>query len=160
MKKGSTWILRGAILVMGLIVLALCVFALPNIWNGGSAEFPAASMSVFLIVIGLYATAIPFYVALWQTLKLVGLIDRNEAFSELSVRALRNIKRCGMVISTLYIGGVPLLYPIAEVDDAPGLLLFGAIIACAPVVVTIFAALLERLLTDAITFKSENDLTV
>ena len=160
MKKGSTWVLRGAVILMGLIVLALCIFALPEAWRGGSAEFPMASDAVFLIIVGLYMTSVPFFVTLWQTLKLLSYIDKNIAFSELSVQALKNIKLCASVIAVLYVGGVPLLYPIAEADDAPGLLVIGMIIACAPVVVAIFAAVLERLLRDAIQMKSENDLTV
>jgi ABC-type tungstate transport system substrate-binding protein len=52
------------------------------------------------------------------------------------------------------------LYPIADADDAPGLIIIGAAIACAPVVIAVFAAVLERLLQSAIDLKSENDLTV
>lgn len=156
----STHFLRFALTLFGLIVLALCIFALPSIWKGGSAEYPYASLSVYLIVCGLYATAIPFYVALWHTFKLLKYIDNGTAFSEASVKALRAIKHCAAIIAALYVGGVPLLYPIAEVDDAPGLLLFGAMIACAPVAVAVFAAVLQKLLRNAIDIKSENDLTV
>lgn len=34
------------------------------------------------------------------------------------------------------------------------------VIACAPIAVAVFAAILQRLLQDAINIKSENDLTV
>ena len=160
MKRGSTHFLRLAIFGLGAIVLALCVFALPEVWRGGSAEFPAASRSVFLIVIGLYMSAAPFFIALRQALKLLAYIDGNTAFSDASVEALRVIKRCAVVISGIFIAFVPLLIPIAGADDAPGVVVFGAVIACAPVTVAVFAALLERLLRDAIAIKSENDLTV
>lgn len=160
MKRGSTNFLRLAIFLLGAIVLGLCVFALPSAWKGGTAEFPAASRSVVLIVIGLYASSLPFFFALWQALKLLGYIDRETAFSQASVDALRNIKRCAVVISAVFIGFVPLLFPIAEADDAPGLVVFGAIAACAPITVAVFAAVLERLLRDAIAIKSENELTV
>ncbi len=159
-KKGSTHFLRAAIVVMGLIVLALCIFALPSMYNGASAEFPYASLSVLLIIIGMYATAIPFYIALWQTLKLLKLIDTKNAFSDAAVRTLRNIKRCATMIAVLYLGGVPLLFPIADADDAPGLLVIGFVIACAPVVVAVFAAVLQKLLQSVLDIKSENDLTV
>jgi hypothetical protein len=159
-KKGSTLFLKAAVVFMALVVLAISIFALPEIWKGGSAEYPVASTALLMIMIGLYLTIIPFYVALWQTLKLLTHIDRNDAFSEASVKALRMIKYCGAVISVLYITGVPFLFPIAQADDAPGLILIGAAIACAPIVVTVFAAVLERLLGNAIEFKSENDLTV
>ena len=160
MKRGSTHFLRAVIFVIGAGVLALCIFALPAMWKGGSAEFPMASGALLLIMTGMYAAAIPFFIALWQTLKLLRYIDQNTAFSDLSVKALRNIKQCAIVISILYIGGVPLLLPIAEADDAPGLMVIGLAIACAPLVVAVFAAVLERLLQNAIDIKSEVDLTV
>lgn len=160
MKKGSAYFLRGFIVFLGLAVLAICVFALPEMWEGGSEEFPTASRAIFLIVIGLYATAIPFFIALWQALKLLRNIDQDQAFSDSSVRALRNSKLCWIVIAVLYTGGVPLLLPIAQADDAPGLMLFGAAIACAPIAVAAFAAVLQRLLESGMEFKSENELTV
>jgi hypothetical protein len=160
MKRGSTHFLRLAIFVIGAAVLALCIFALPSIWRGGSKEFPAASQAVFMIIVGLYATAVPFFIALWNTLKLLRYIDQNNAFSDNSVRALRNIKYCAMTISVFYIGFLPLLYPIAQMDDAPGLILMGAGIAGAPIVIAVFAAVLEKLLQQAIDIKAENDLTV
>lgn len=159
-KKGSTLVLKGAVIVMGAIASALCIFALPSIWKGGSAEFPEASYALLIIIIGMYATAIPFFVGLWQTLKLLSYIDKNTAFSDLSVKTLRNIKHCAVIIGVLYMGGVPFLLPIAEADDAPGLLIFGFVIACGPIVVAVFAAVLEKLLQSAIEMKSENELTV
>ncbi len=160
MKRGSTHFLRFVIFLIGAGVLALCVFALPSMYRGASGEFPTASHAVFLIMIGLYLTAIPFFIALWQTLILLRAIDQNNAFSDASVKALRTIKYCATVIAALYIGGVPLLFPIADADDAPGLLLVGAAIACAPVAVAVFAAVLEKLLRSALEIKSENELTV
>lgn len=146
--------------LLGLIVLALCIFALPSMWRGGSAEFPLASNSILLIVIGLYITALPFFMALWQSLKLLNNIDQGSAFSELSVQCLTTIKYCVSIIATIYVLFVPLLYPIAEVDDAPGLIIMGMVVACAPISIAVFAAVLEKLLKSAIEIKSENDLTV
>lgn len=160
MKLGSTYFLRFALLLIGIGVLALCVFALPSMWKGASAEFPTVSRSVFWIMIVLEATAIPFFIALWQALKLLRHIDQNTAFSDLSVKALRKIKYCAVGITVLYMANVPLLFPIADSDDAPGLILVGMVIAGAPMVVAVFAAVLQRLLQSAIDIKSENDLTV
>lgn len=153
-KKGSIWILRGAVVIAGLTVLALCIFALPNIWKGGSAEFPQASSALLLIIIGMYVTVVPFFIVLWQTLKLLNYIDKNETFSDLSIKALKNIKYCAIIIGVLYMGGEPLLFPIADADDAPGLVVIGFAVACIPFVVAAFAAVLERLFQDAINMKS------
>jgi len=160
MKRGSTIFLRATIVVMGLVVLALCIFALPSMWKGGSEEYPTAGRAIFLIMMGMYLTAVPFFIALWQTLKLLSYIDKKNAFSDLSVNALRNIKRCATTIAVLYLAGVPLLIPIAEADDAPGLMVIGFAIACTPIVVAVFAAVLQKLLQNAIEMKSENELTV
>ena len=70
----------------------------------------------------MYVSAIPFYVALYQAFKLLSYIDKNQAFSELSVRALKNIKICAITISGLYVVVMPFVFIIAEIDDAPGLI--------------------------------------
>jgi hypothetical protein len=160
MKRASTHFLRLAISLMGLIVLALCIFALPSMWKGGSEEFPMASKAIFVIIINMYLTAIPFFFALWQTFKLLHYIDHNKTFSQMSVTALKNIKYCAIIITALYVVNVPLLFPIAEADDAPGLIIFGMLFACAPLVIAVFAATLQKLLQNAIEIKTENDLTV
>ena len=163
MKKTSTLILKAVIVFLGLGVLALCIFALPSAWRGVLVEYPEYPIVVNafrLIFLGMYATAIPFYIALYHGLKLLTFIDKGVAFSHASVKALRTIKLCAVAIGIIYLGGVPLLLPFAEMDDAPGVLLMGFVIACAPIVVSVFAAVLEKLLQNAIDIKSENDLTV
>ncbi len=101
-----------------------------------------------------------FFFALYQTLKLLGYIDKNQAFSELSVKVLKNIKYCAITISALHVSFMPLLFLIAEVDDAPGLILMGMVIIFACIVVAVFATVLQKLLKNAIDIKSENDLTI
>ncbi len=160
MKLISTLFLRIVIIVFSAGILALCIFALPSLYTGGSQEFPTASRSLVAIMIILYATLIPYAIAVRQTFKLLKAIDQKHAFSDGCVEALRNIKYCAIAITVLYVTAVPLLIPIADADDAPGLILMGMTIAAAPLVVAVLSAILERLLHDAITFKTENDLTV
>src|SRR3989338_7800367 len=153
MKKGSTLFLKLAISLIGIAVLALCfLFTLEVIKAGGGLFLP--------ILIILYVTAIPFFFALYQTLKLLGYIDKNIAFSELSVKALRNTKYCAIIISALYVAGMPFLVSVADKDDAPGAVGFGLIFILASIVIATFAAVLQKLLRNAIEIKSENDLTV
>lgn len=49
---------------------------------------------------------------------------------------------------------------MAERDDAPGIIVIGLIIIFASMVIAVFAAVLQKLLKEAIAIKSENDLTV
>ncbi|MBL3822532.1 DUF2975 domain-containing protein [Bacillus sp. BSL6] len=160
MKQGSTLFLKTAVILMGIPVLAMCIFLVPNIGNFAAKLYPEMAYIKYLVFINLYATAIPYYFALYQTFKLLNYIDKNNAFSELSVKALKNIKYSALAISVLYVLGMPLFYLVAERDDAPGIIIIGMIIIFASMVIAVFAAVLQRLLKDAIDIKSENDLTV
>lgn len=160
MKQGSTLFLKTAVILMGIPVLAMCIFLVPNIGNFAAELYPEMAYIKYLVFINLYATAIPYYFALYQTFKLLNYIDKNNAFSELSVKALKNIKYSALAISVLYVLGMPLFYLVAERDDAPGIIVIGMIIIFASMVIAVFAAVLQRLLKDAIDVKSENDLTV
>ncbi|KMY54694.1 membrane protein [Bacillus sp. FJAT-27231] len=160
MERGTTLFLKIAVIIIGIPVLALCIFLVPEIANFAEELYPDMAYLKYLVLIGLDAAAIPFYFALYQAFKLLHYIDRNEAFSELSVGALKNIKYCAITISILYVFNMPLLYLIAEKDDAPGIILIGLIIIFASIVIAVFAAVLQRLLKAAIDIKSENDLTV
>lgn len=150
MKQGTTLFLKIAVILIGIPVLALCIFWLPSF----------AHYLNYPVLIGVYAAAISFFFALYQALKLLNYIDKNKAFSELSVNALKNIKYCAITISILYAGFIPFLFPIAEADDAPGLVAFPCIIIFTSSVIAVFAALLQKLLKEAIDIKSENELTV
>ncbi|MCM3597091.1 DUF2975 domain-containing protein [Metabacillus idriensis] len=160
MKRRTTLFLKVAVILIGIPVLALCIFLVPEIADFAAELYPDLAYMKYLVLIDLYATAIPFYFALYQAFKLLSYIDKNKAFSELSVGALKNIKYCAFSISILYVLGMPLFYLMAEMDDAPGIILIGLVIIFASFVIAVFAAVLQKLLKEAIDIKSENDLTV
>jgi hypothetical protein len=149
----STLFLKATLVVMGLAVLALCVGA---VW----AAFDDHTGYYKPIMLGLPVTALPFFLALYQAWKLLSYIDRSEAFSPLSITALRNIKLCAITISALYAILMPFIFLAAEMDDAPGVILIGMVLVCAPIVVAVFAAVLQKLLQNGLDIKSENELTV
>lgn len=163
-QRGSTLFLRTAVILIGIPVLALCIFLLPEISYVAVEQFKGNGTTIASIVFGLllimYASAVPFYFALYQALKLLKYIDNNEAFSEKSVVALKKIRNCAFIISGLYAIALPLIAIIAQWDDAPGLIVIGLVITGASLVIAVFAALLQRLLKEAIKIKNENDLTV
>jgi len=160
MKRGTTLFLKFAVIVIGLVGLALCIFLVPEIANYMAKLYPQAHYLKYLVLTGLYPTAIPFYCALYQAFKLLSYIDRNNAFSEPSVEALKIIKYCAAVISALFMLDMPLFYLFAERDDAPGVIIIGLVMIFASMVIAVFAAVLEKLLKNAIDIKVENDLTV
>ena len=154
MKHGSTLFLKGVIILIGLMVLGVCVFVLPGII--GSIELSGYDP----ILIGMYVSAAPFLFVLYETLRLLNLIDTNQAFSDLSVKALVHIKHSAFLISALYAAGMPYIFQVAEMDDAPGVVAIGLVIIFASFAVGIFATVLQKLLHEALAMKAENDLTV
>lgn len=163
MKRSSTLFLKIAVIFIGIPVLAACLFVLPQIANEANEAVKRGSdmaFAVYAILMVMYVSAVPFYFALYQSFNLLSYIDKNQAFSELSVKALKKIKNCALIISGLYVVGIPFVYILAEVDDAPGLILVGLVMIFAPLVIAVFAAVLQTLLQQAIDIKSENDLTV
>ncbi|MDZ4619585.1 DUF2975 domain-containing protein [Bacillus cereus] len=159
LKRSSTMFLKVIIFLAGISVLALCIFLVPEMADFTANLYPNITPIKYLVFIVMYGAAVPFYVALYQASNLLQYIDENTAFSELSVKALKNIKRCAITISGLYVLSLPLFYFIAKKMDPP-IGLVGLIIVFASLVISVFAAILQRLLQEAIHIKSENDLTV
>ncbi|MED4599032.1 DUF2975 domain-containing protein, partial [Bacillus subtilis] len=125
MNRMSTIFLKIALVLIGIPILALCIFLVPKVANYSAELFPNIAYIKYLVFIYLYVTAIPFYFALYQAFKLLSYIDKNKAFSGLSVRALKNIKYCAVTISIFYAAGMPVFYLMAEIDDAPGIIVIG-----------------------------------
>lgn len=159
-KQVPMLFLRGVIILIGLAVLALCVFALPAIWAAVPIEYPGDWYALYVVLTIMYAGALPFFFALFQALKLLNYIDKNKAFSMLSVKALKRIAYCGVIVAALYAASLPFFYVWAQLEDAPGLVVIGMILTLAPLTVAVFAAVMQRLLRQVIKIKSENDLTV
>ncbi|MEL1136640.1 DUF2975 domain-containing protein [Desulfitobacterium sp. THU1] len=159
MKQIKTHFLRLAVIFLGIPILALCIFFVPELASAVSGFLNINSLKYIVYTI-LYGSAIPFYFALYQAFKLLSYIDKSRAFSELSVIALKKIKYCAISICSLHLLGLPLFFFVADKDDAPGLIFVGMVIPFASMVIAVFAAVLQRLLQEAINIKSENDLTI
>lgn len=159
--NGSTILLRLALIAMGLIVSILGAGMSVAAYNNWAKEFPDIAYAKYPVIFGLLTIVIVFWAALYNAFKLLDLIDRNKSFSKLSVKALQNIKYCAIVIAGVFTAGMPVVFHMAEKDDAPGLILIvGVIFIGVPIIVSVFAGVCQRLFQNAIDIKSENDLTV
>lgn len=154
MKKGSTLFLKVVVAFIGIAMLGICIFVLPPVIGSDRTGYYRP------ILYGLYIPAIPFFIALYQSLKLLGYIDINKVFTAVSIRALRNIKYCALAISVLFSAGMPYIFYAADRDDAPGVVAIGFVIIFASFVIAAAAGVFQSLLQNAVDIKSENDLTV
>jgi hypothetical protein len=153
-KQVSTLFLKFVIFLLAAAALALCIFVLPSGFMSEGAGYYRP------ILIGMYIPAIPFFIALYQALKLLGYIDKNSVFSQSAVNALKKIKYCGFIICALYTIGMPYIFYVADRDDAPGVALLGFIFIGASLAVATAGAVFQKLLQNVIDIKSENELTV
>ncbi|MGE6260115.1 DUF2975 domain-containing protein [Heyndrickxia sporothermodurans] len=160
MNQVTTLFLKIAVIFIGIPILALCIFLVPELANIAAKLLPEFAYIKYLVFFVFYASVIPFYFALYQAFKLLTFIDKNKAFSQISVIALKKIKYCAITISSLHVLVLPLFYLFAEKDDAPGVAFIGLVVPFASLVIAVFAAVLQKLLQEAINIKSENDLTI
>jgi len=158
MNRGSTLFLKITIFIIGLIVISLSLFWLPYAANSLAEMYPEYAHLRFPILIGIYLTVIPFFIALYHALKLLHVIEQQRAFSQISVNALKQIKYCAITISLIYIIGA--IYLITENALHPSLIVIGVTIIFASFVVSVFSDVLQKLLNSALEIKLENDLTV
>lgn len=154
MKHGSTLLLKGVISLIALAVLALCVLVLPaGIQSNQTGMYRS-------LLLWMYLPAIPFFIGVYQTFQLLRFIDAGTVFSSRAVQRLAYLKYCGLAASGLYAVALPYIYRVAEQDDAPGVMLIGLIFTLAPLIIGVFAGVLQRMLNNAMALKTENDLTV
>ncbi|SDY52924.1 DUF2975 domain-containing protein [Thermoactinomyces sp. DSM 45892] len=159
MNHRPTLFLKIAIFLIGTPVLALCLYGL--VWFAQNPFNSDYAYTMYPILVGIYGSAIPFYIALYKAFELLSYIDQNKAFSQIFVTALQHIKYCAIIIGGLYTIVLPFVYLVARKDDAPGfVMIMGMTPIFASTVIAVFANVLQRLLQDAIDIKSENDLVV
>lgn len=157
MKRFSIVFLKFVLIAVALILVLVAVVLAPDVWRGMIER----SWLYGLFGICYLPAILLFIAALYQAYKLLGYIDSQKAFSQLAVQVLKWIKRQTALVTVLmYIGLLPLAYMIADDGDAPGLIIMAFFMSSAPLVIAIFAYVLQNLLQEAIRLKHENDLTV
>ena len=154
LERSSTLFLKLILLVLSLAVLTLCGFLLYQIIQSDSlGDYQP-------ILIGVLISTIPFLYVFYQAYNLLNNIDANLSLTDSSVNSLRIIKVCSFIISLMYLIGSPFIFYVAQQDDAPGVVLINIILIMGPFSVGVFTYILQKLLINAIGYKSENELTI
>ena len=148
LRRGSILFLKAAIFIIGVPIFTLGVLGLIMLIK--NPVNPAYAHGLYPIVAGMYVSVIPFFIALYHSFKLLSYIDRNQAFTNLSVKALKVIKTCAMTNSGVYAIILPFVFIVAQLDDAPGLIIVGGIPIFGSILMAVFTGVLQRLLQEAI----------
>src|SRR5207342_921533 len=97
MKRSSTAFLQIVIVLIGIGAITLMLWE-PHIEgrNAHATLFDIYFKDPFLAYA--YIASIPFFVALYQTIKVLGFAGQNKVFSPEAVKGLRTIKYCALAI--------------------------------------------------------------
>lgn len=159
MKRISTIFLQAVVVLIGIIALAFMI-PIPMI-EGRAANLDLLSIYSDPFILYGYAASIAFFIALYKAFRLLGYIRQNRVFSPVSVKALRSIKYCALILSILIVAaGLYIRIFHSKDDDPAGFIAMCIVATFASVVVATAAAIFEKLLQKAVDLKSENDLTV
>ena len=160
MKRVSTMFLQIVIVLLGLGVLALLLWE-PQLEgrNANATQFEIYFKDPFLAYI--YLAFVPFFVGLYQAVRLLGFARRNEMFMPAAVRSLAIIKYCAGIAALFILGAEAYIFLFVRgTDDVAGGVMMGAFIIFVSAVIATAAAVFERILQNGVDIKTENDLTV
>jgi len=159
MKRISVLFLQAIVVLIGIVALAILIRV--PLTEGRATNLDLFSIYADPFILYGYAASIAFFVALYKAFKLLGYIGQNKVFSSSSVKALKSIKYCAIVLSILIVlAGLYIRIFHSKGDDPAGFLAMCIVTTFASVVVATAAAIVEKLLQKAIDMKSENDLTI
>lgn len=158
LRQGSTLFLKIVISLIGIVTLAGLIW-FPQT-EGRAANLDLYSIYKDPLIIYGFIASIPFFVALYHGIKLLGYVDQNKVFSEAAVKAVMTIKYCALTLSGFIVVGILYIRLFAHGDDPAGPTALGIFTIFASIVIATAAAVFERLLQNAVDIKSENDLTV
>src|SRR5687767_1585461 len=159
MKKTSTIFLQGVIVLIGIVALVILIrFPLTE---GRAKTLDLVSIYADPFILYGYAASIAFFVALYKAFKLLGYIRQNRVFSSDSVKTLKAIKYCAIILSILIVtAGLFVKLSHHKDDDPAGFLAMCIVTTFVSIVVATAAAIFENILQNAVDMKSENDLTI
>lgn len=145
MSKLPSIVLRLIIILSACAGGLMSVFALPTFGTAIAKNFPEYAFLQYPIIVGLYAAAACFYFALFQFWLLLNGVDRD---GTISAKRLKAIRVSAIVFSVLYaLCAMPIVFLAADADDAPGLILGGALLESFPIGIAAVAVILERMTT-------------
>jgi hypothetical protein len=146
MKKTEIVFLKTVVLLIGFIALFLLIrFPQLEGVNVNNDLFTIYFKDPFLAYV--YIGSIAFFVAIYQTFKLLGNIANDTLYSEGSVKALRNIKYCAMTIVGFIIGAEAyIIINMAGSDDIAGGVAMGVFITFGSIVVAVVSDVFIKIL--------------
>ena len=156
MKQSSTIFLQGVIVLIGIVALAIMI-RLP-LTEGRAANLDLFSVYSDPFILYGYVASTLFFIALYKAFKLLGFIRQNRAFSLNSVRTLRSIKYCAILLSLLIVmAGLYIRIFHHKDDDPAGFLAMCILTTFVFIVIATTVEVFEKIIQNGVDIKSENE---
>ena len=124
----------------------MCAFVLPSIANDVVKHSPEVTHLKYPILFGMYATAIPFFYAIYATIGIIFTAEKDSIYAEEIKQYLTQISYCAAVIILLYIAGFTIL--VVSKALPPIVAILGVIIIIISSIVATAASFIRGVLTD------------
>lgn len=152
----KTLVLRLTLLIIAAILLLFGFLMAVQLFTSEGKVYTIVYIAIAVVwidmILGLFIV--------YALNKLLKLIDTNEIFSDQTLNIMNRIQKLTLTIAVVTIGLMPFFFTIGQLDDAPGLVLFGVGIVFIPFSIYILVAVLKETLSKAVSIKQENELTI
>ncbi|TKC16812.1 DUF2975 domain-containing protein [Robertmurraya kyonggiensis] len=157
-KRGSTTFLKVIIFLVGIAVLASCIYFLPEAARRDAIERPG-DYSLYPLLVCAYGICITFSVALYQGFKLLTYIEKNNAFSESSLQSLRVLKKCTFAVIFFILLAIVYLRVHAQFtgDDAAGPISLGLMGILAASIIAAIVDVLQKPIKNILDSQPKNN---
>lgn len=157
-QKGLSNALKAIAIAMALCGLLIYIYIVPVVLNSYIHEGQMLASSFLPLLIPIYITAIPVYIALVFGFKIACEIGADNSFSEKNATLLKNISYLA-ITDTAIVAVLSITSFILKL--CPGILiLFFVLVVFAGIVIFIITAALSHLVYKAALMKQEQDLTI
>ena len=158
MNKKNILFLKVSLILIAVVTILLCIFWLPGLAERTAISNPEYAYLRYPILIMIYITAIPFYIAFYRAYGILNNIKRGEVFTHKPLGSLKIIRNCAISELAIYI--ILSLFLFSQDALHPGIAIAFAIIQFTALIIAVFAGVLIELLNKAIELKDDNDLTI
>ncbi|HEX7015833.1 MAG TPA: DUF2975 domain-containing protein [Cyclobacteriaceae bacterium] len=158
--KGASTVFLQVVVVLVAIVALIILIRFPQL-EGRAQNLDLISIYSDPFILYGYAASTVFFVALYKAFKVLEYIRQNRLFSLDSVKNLRSIKYCAIILAVaIAMAGVYVRIFHADDDDPAGFIAMCIVATFISIAVATAVAVLEKILQNAVDLKTENDLTI
>jgi len=149
MKRISLLFLQAVVIIIA--ITAFAVLMLIPLTEGRAKHLDLLSIYLDPFILYGYTTSIAFFIGLYKTFKLLGYVKQNRTLSIDTMKAIKAIKYCAIVLSILVVGaGIFIKITHSKEDDPAGFLAICGVVTLASILVVFTVSKFEKQLQNAL----------